>query len=107
MPGQATIWSVISEVLSFYQKSSYVCIDSLSHDTSLFPWCVGLPAPHFSYVKNIEPGLPLFLFNYSDKKLYGIYEAASSGKLNINPYGWTVDGAEKTKYPAQVRWESG
>ncbi|KAG5620316.1 hypothetical protein H5410_005534 [Solanum commersonii] len=49
-------------------------------------------APHFSYVKNKNPGLLLFLFNYNNWELYGIYEAASSGKMNINPYGCTLDG---------------
>ncbi|KAF5747647.1 Kelch repeat-containing family protein [Tripterygium wilfordii] len=63
----------------------------------------GLPGLHFPYVKNIDPGLPLFLFNYSDRRLHGIYEAASPGRLNINPYGWTTDGSEKTQYPAQVQ----
>ncbi|KAL1816949.1 uncharacterized protein LOC108223676 isoform X2 [Daucus carota subsp. sativus] len=62
----------------------------------------GLPAPHMSYVKNIDPGLPLFLFNYSTRRLHGIFEAASPGKLNINQYGWT-DGLVKTSYPAQVQ----
>ncbi|XP_055806834.1 uncharacterized protein LOC129875548 [Solanum dulcamara] len=63
----------------------------------------GLPAAHFSYVKNIDPGLPLFLFNYSNQELHGIYESASSGKMNINPYGWTTDGYGRTPYPAQVQ----
>ncbi|KAL6574547.1 hypothetical protein OROMI_011832 [Orobanche minor] len=63
----------------------------------------GLPAKHFLYVKNIEPGLPLFLFNYSERKLYGIYEAASSGKMNIDSYAWTQGGSDRTKYPAQVK----
>ncbi|XP_074302099.1 uncharacterized protein LOC141633542 isoform X3 [Silene latifolia] len=62
----------------------------------------GLPAQHFGYVKNIDPGLPLFLFNYSKRSLHGIYEAASPGQLNINPYGWTRDGSERTGFPAQV-----
>ncbi|MCD7451948.1 hypothetical protein HAX54_014212 [Datura stramonium] len=63
----------------------------------------GLPAPHFSYVKNIDPGLPLFLFNYSNRELHGIYEAASCGKMNINPYAWTSDGSGRTLFPAQVQ----
>ncbi|XP_062094957.1 uncharacterized protein LOC133800882 isoform X2 [Humulus lupulus] len=63
----------------------------------------GLPPHHFSYVKNIDPGLPLFLFNYSDRKLHGIFEAACPGQMNINPYGWTTDGSERTMYPAQVQ----
>ncbi|CAK7343726.1 unnamed protein product [Dovyalis caffra] len=69
----------------------------------LFKQLFGLPGQHFSYVKNIDSGLPLFLFNYSDRKLYGMFEAASSGQMNINPYGWTADGAQKTQYPAQVQ----
>ncbi|KAG5095456.1 hypothetical protein JHK84_051044 [Glycine max] len=63
----------------------------------------GLPAHHFCYVKNIDPGLPLFLFNYTDRKLNGIFEAASSGRMFIDPYGWTTDGSERTQYPAQVQ----
>ncbi|KAJ8644257.1 hypothetical protein MRB53_006005 [Persea americana] len=63
----------------------------------------GLPAPHFSYIKNVEPGLPLFLFNYSDRKLHGIFESASGGKMNIDPYAWTENGSETTPYPSQVR----
>lgn len=52
-------------------------------------------------MRNITPGLPLFLFNYTDRKLHGVFEAASPGKLNINPTGWTADGSD-TPYPAQV-----
>ncbi|KAI3987254.1 hypothetical protein MKX01_031738 [Papaver californicum] len=63
----------------------------------------GLPSLHFKYIKNVKPGLPLFLFNYSDRKMHGIYEAASNGEMNINPYGWTENGQERTQYPAQVR----
>ncbi|XP_073016568.1 uncharacterized protein [Primulina eburnea] len=81
----------------------------VSIDCRVSPLGAGLPAQHFSYVKNIEPGLPLFLFNYSDRKLYGIYEAVSSGKMYIDSYGWTSDGSDRTRYPAQVqirvRWE--
>lgn len=54
-------------------------------------------------MRNITPGLPLFLFNYSDRKLHGIFEAASPGKLNISPTGWTADGSA-TPYAAQV-WD--
>ncbi|XP_062155354.1 uncharacterized protein LOC133863435 [Alnus glutinosa] len=63
----------------------------------------GLPATHFSYVKNVSVGLPLFLFNYSDRKLHGMFEAASPGQLNIDPRGWTSDGSN-THYAAQVKF---
>ncbi|KAK6290717.1 hypothetical protein POUND7_002258 [Theobroma cacao] len=78
------------------------CKDSTFKEC-LFKQLFGLPAQHFSFVKNIDPGLPLFLFNYTDRKLHGIFEAASRGQMNINPYGWTTDGSEKTQYPAQVQ----
>ncbi|CAJ1948602.1 unnamed protein product [Sphenostylis stenocarpa] len=65
----------------------------------------GLPVNHFSYVKNIDPGLPIFLFNYSDRKLHGIFEASSKGKLYIDPYAWIDENSEldRTQYPAQVK----
>ncbi|KAJ8533786.1 hypothetical protein K7X08_007110 [Anisodus acutangulus] len=63
----------------------------------------GLPGSHISYVRNINPGLPLFLFNYDDRKLHGIFEAASSGQMQIDPYAWTSNNPKKTLYPAQVQ----
>ncbi|URE07625.1 hypothetical protein MUK42_21290 [Musa troglodytarum] len=62
----------------------------------------GLPSTHFVYVRNIEEGLPLFLFNYSDRKLHGIFEAASHGQLNTNSYAWTDGSNKRTPFPAQV-----
>ncbi|XP_057435303.1 uncharacterized protein LOC130728001 isoform X2 [Lotus japonicus] len=67
----------------------------------------GLPAGHFSYVRNIEPGLPLFLFNYTDRKLHGIFLAASRGKMMMDPYAWSSSNGgsdlSKTQFPAQVQ----
>ncbi|XP_076935281.1 uncharacterized protein LOC143601883 [Bidens hawaiensis] len=63
----------------------------------------GLPSPHFMYVKNIEPGLPLFLFNYTDRTLLGIFEAVSSGQMNIDQCAWSCDGSHQTAFPAQVQ----
>ncbi|KAJ4882231.1 beta-propeller protein [Raphanus sativus] len=63
----------------------------------------GLPYNHFSYVQNIDTALPLFLFNYSDRKLHGLFEAAGPGHLNIDPYAWTSNGSDRTSFPAQVQ----
>ncbi|KAL5202576.1 hypothetical protein ABZP36_013528 [Zizania latifolia] len=63
----------------------------------------GLPSVHYSYVRNVKPGLPLFLFNYSDRRLHGIFEAASPGQMCIDPYAWNNDGSLRTPFPAQVR----
>nr|VDD46822.1 unnamed protein product [Brassica oleracea] len=69
------------------------------HAKNLF----GLPGPHMAYIKNIEPGLTLFLFNYSDRTLHGVFEAASEGKLNIDPKAWSHNGTDPSPYPAQVK----
>ncbi|KAK1409389.1 hypothetical protein QVD17_35915 [Tagetes erecta] len=65
----------------------------------------GLPEGHYSYIKNIKQGLMVFLFNYSDRYLHGIFEAASPGQLNIDQYAWVTDGDDTgyTRYPAQVK----
>ncbi|XP_035816052.1 uncharacterized protein [Zea mays] len=63
----------------------------------------GLPAVHYSYVKNVKPGMPLFLFNYIDRRLHGIFEAASLGQMSIDPYAWSNEDLLKTPFPAQVR----
>ncbi|OEL14140.1 Kelch-like protein 17, partial [Dichanthelium oligosanthes] len=62
----------------------------------------GLPSGHISYVKNVKPGMPLFLFNYSDRKMHGIFEAACAGQLNIDQFAWSDGGRIKTQFPAQV-----
>ncbi|KAK9683674.1 hypothetical protein RND81_10G158100 [Saponaria officinalis] len=69
----------------------------------MFKQLFGLPASHIQYVQNITPGMPLFLFNYSDRTLHGIFEATSAGQLYINRYAWTLDGQAITPFPAQVR----
>uniref|UniRef100_A0A7N0UHE9 DCD domain-containing protein n=1 Tax=Kalanchoe fedtschenkoi TaxID=63787 RepID=A0A7N0UHE9_KALFE len=65
----------------------------------------GLPSSHFVYIRNIKPGLPLFLFNYSDRKLHGIFEATSAGRMNISPLAWSSEREEPTPFPAQVRFQ--
>lgn len=55
--------------------------------------------------------MPLFLFNYSTGRLYGIFEAASDGGFNLDPYAWGTSDLSRSarssnpvsRYPAQVR----
>ncbi|KAK9831297.1 hypothetical protein WJX74_010943 [Apatococcus lobatus] len=85
----------------------------------------GLPRPHMCYVQNIRPGMPVFLFNYSERRMYGIYRAVTEGTYEINPQGgriavptafykhfclsnpaWTSHtGGSRTRFPAQVQVE--
>lgn len=64
----------------------------------------GLPPRYRDSVRQITPGLPLFLYNYSTHQLHGIYEAASFGGTNIDPTAWEdKKNAGESRFPAQVR----
>ncbi|XP_030470190.2 B2 protein-like [Syzygium oleosum] len=64
----------------------------------------GLPPRYRDSVRQITPGLPLFLYNYSTHQLHGIFEAASFGGTNIDPMAWEDKKCPgESRFPAQVR----
>ncbi|XP_047260409.1 B2 protein [Capsicum annuum] len=64
----------------------------------------GLPPRYRDSVRQITPGLPLFLYNYSTHQLHGIFEAASFGGSNIDPTAWEdKKNTGESRFPAQVR----
>ncbi|KAI4326804.1 hypothetical protein L6164_019335 [Bauhinia variegata] len=64
----------------------------------------GLPPRYRDSVRAITPGLPLFLYNYSNHQLHGIFEAASFGGTNIDPSAWEDKKCPgESRFPAQVR----
>jgi len=58
-----------------------------------------LPLEYQSFVTNVRKGMPLFLFDYTLRKLYGVFEAASDGGLNICDA--PISSVQRS-YPAQV-----
>lgn len=64
----------------------------------------GLPQRYRDSVRSIQPGLPLFLYNYTTHQLHGIFEAASFGGSNIDPTAWEDKKCKgESRFPAQVR----
>lgn len=59
----------------------------------------GLPYVQSDFVRGVKKGMILFLFEYEERKLYGVFEATSDGKMNINPEAYTSSGK---RFPAQV-----
>ncbi|GJP53015.1 hypothetical protein CLOM_g12162 [Closterium sp. NIES-68] len=64
----------------------------------------GLPQRYRDSVRSIQPGLPLFLYNYTTHQLHGVFEAASFGGSNIDPTAWEDKKVKgESRFPAQVR----
>ena len=57
----------------------------------------GAPKSEWNRVSQVKKGDVLFLLNYWNNRLHGVFEAVSDGMINIEPYAF--DGY----FPAQVR----
>ncbi|KAB8080087.1 hypothetical protein EE612_000432 [Oryza sativa] len=89
------------------------CCNNNTFDECFTKQLFGLPQRNILYVKNVKPGLPLFLFNYSNRQLHGIFKATSTGQLNIDRFAWMSEqsndaktNAKTTPFPAQVRFST-
>lgn len=72
-----------------------MCGRNTKHDCYRFR-VFGLPLNKQEIIKNIKPGAKLFLFDFEAKLLYGVYEATSTGIMNLEPLAFGG------KFPAQV-----
>lgn len=62
----------------------------------LFRKLFGLPPPQINFVKKVKCGMVLFLFEFEERKLFGVFQAISDGALDIVPHAYNG------KFPAQV-----
>ncbi|XP_026384625.1 uncharacterized protein LOC113280181 isoform X1 [Papaver somniferum] len=63
----------------------------------------GLPSSQAHFVNKIKYGTVLFLFEYEERKLYGVFRANSDGAMNIKPNAFKSSGKQ---FPAQVSFRS-
>jgi hypothetical protein len=59
----------------------------------------GLPGNFSDFVKNVKAGMILFLFEFEERKLHGVFEAITDGGMNIAPHAYVSSGKQ---FPAQV-----
>lgn len=57
------------------------------------------------YYKYIQRPLftKIFIYNYSAKKLFGVYEATTEPAMSIDNSAWTTTDLEDSPFPAQVQ----
>ncbi|KAI3414909.1 DYW_deaminase domain-containing protein [Psidium guajava] len=60
----------------------------------------GLPSSHVDFVRRVKAGMILFLFEYEQRELHGVFEAASNGEINIISSAYTSSGKQ---FPSQVQ----
>lgn len=60
----------------------------------------GLPSTHCEFVRKVKVGMVLFLFEYENRKLHGVFEAVSDGEVNIVPSAYRNTTGKS--FPAQV-----
>uniref|UniRef100_A0A0V0I905 Putative ovule protein n=1 Tax=Solanum chacoense TaxID=4108 RepID=A0A0V0I905_SOLCH len=76
----------------------FMCDRNTKHDCYRFR-VFGLPSNKQEMIEKIKPGAKLFLFDFEAKLLYGVYEATSTGIINLEPLAFGG------KFPAQVKFQ--
>ncbi|KAG7019415.1 hypothetical protein SDJN02_18376 [Cucurbita argyrosperma subsp. argyrosperma] len=61
----------------------------------------GLPSWLGNFVLQIKSGMILFLFEYENRVLHGVFQAVSDGAINIVPHAYSSSGQQ---FPSQVKF---
>ncbi|XP_038995611.1 uncharacterized protein LOC120119882 [Hibiscus syriacus] len=63
---------------------------------------LGLPCSQLHFVKQVQSGMILFLFEFERRELHGVFQACSDGAINIVPHAFSSSGMQ---FPAQVKFK--
>lgn len=64
----------------------------------------GLPAHMKGAAASIVPGASIFLFNVTDRLLFGVFEALTTAHMNIEPSAFSKNlKATSSPFPVQIR----
>ena len=78
--------------------------NSQTMDECLGRGILGLPAHMKHAASNIQPGSSIFLYNVTDRLLFGIFEALTPAKMNIEPRAFSKNPkAISSPFPVQIR----
>jgi len=78
--------------------------NSQTMDECLGRGIFGLPAHMKRAASSIRPGSTVFLFNVTDRLLFGTFEAVTAAEMNVEPTAFSKNpAATSSPFPVQVR----
>ena len=78
-------WHWVQHVRKGYVLPCCHCPANVYPDASTVHLCLACPPSRKMGV--VVPRMPIFLFNYNDKMMHGIFQATTPGPMMINPQG--------------------
>lgn len=112
-------WSELLSHAAFFTGGVIFGCKDETYNENMSRQLLGLPRMHLAMVQGIKAKeCALFLFNYNQRNLSGVFVATSNGGLNLDPQAWTgsqyakklMQGGKGGKkplspFPAQVKFE--
>ena len=78
--------------------------NSQTMDECLGRGLFGLPAHMKITTERIRPGSSIFLYNVSEKLIFGVFESLTTAQMNINPKAFSKNPkAQSSPFPVQIR----
>ncbi|XP_038894626.1 uncharacterized protein LOC120083130 isoform X2 [Benincasa hispida] len=90
-----TTHGTVPEYGAIFMSNSMTRAECFKRKLSGLPYWLG------DFVLQIKSGMILFLFEYENRVLHGVFQAISDGAMNIVPHAYSSSGQQ---FPAQVKF---